>query len=434
MQQDNIVPSTITSIKRLAKQTRKETDLSYTQALDFASKRAGCQNFAHARKILKDGSGFTERDTTLYLTVYWTEKKPLRWGHETLQLEVSRPINKICNRSQMKHVRSLGFMRSVASDHLISDTFASSQHEARNLICQVGRVICFMDVTGLKPLNDFQAVDPDRNHESRLPGRDHFSEWYDPKTGENFFVDEPYEPAAAHHTEERKNWAIRHDWYLVKLNWPGMYYPYNCDMFLFGPNSKNSAMEELKEKIEKMPRPLTVDNWSGVSASGLDVFYSPKATTKQDRRRAKPKCLMYSQPSKATIPYSSYGGSKRRPNATMPVEEHVDVGQMIKSIIESDTRPYGVYRRMDSLRSNLEDWLGLEVGPRGLPGPEFFDVYYHGADKQSPYTKMAKTYSGVIAILKKIKSKLFQYYPDCAPLRQQIRKIDTSISMLQKRT
>lgn len=74
MQQDNIVPSTITSIKRLAKQTRKETDLSYTQALDFASQRAGCQNFAHARKILKGASDFNKRDATLYLTVYWTEK------------------------------------------------------------------------------------------------------------------------------------------------------------------------------------------------------------------------------------------------------------------------------------------------------------------------------------------------------------------------
>ncbi|GAA3265193.1 hypothetical protein GCM10020258_32630 [Sphingomonas yabuuchiae] len=87
---------------------------------------------------------------------------------------------------------------------------------------------------------------------------------------------------------------------------------------------------------------------------------------------------------------------------------------------------------MNSVRSTLEDWMSIEIGRGQLEGPEFFDVYYHEVDDDAPAFERAKSSSGIVDMLGELKHRLQVAYPNCAPLRQQIHKIDMSISLVSK--
>ncbi|WP_413208036.1 DUF5623 domain-containing protein [Rhodospirillum sp. A1_3_36] len=182
-----------------------------------------------------------------------------------------------------------------------------------------------------------------------------------------------------------------------------------------------------------MPAPLLEKDWFGESSPSWDTFVSPKAKTPQDIRRARCRGTIYPIASATTVPYSYKVGSyQRRPAAQMGIKGHIEAGRIIKSVLWSGQLPYGAYRRLNSLRSTLEDWMGLEIGRGQLEGPEFFDVYYHEVEGDSPYRKMAESRAGIVAMLGGLKQKLQDAYPDCAPLRKQLRRIDMSVSLIGK--
>ena len=70
--------------------------------------------------------------------------------------------------------------------------------------------------------------------------------------------------------------------------------------------------------------------------------------------------------------------------------------------------------------------MSLEIGRGQLEGPEFFDVYYREAGGGVLHHSRADA----IAMLGDLKQRLQAAYPDCAPLRQQLRRIETSVSLL----
>ncbi len=76
--------------------------------------------------------------------------------------------------------------------------------------------------------------------------------------------------------------------------------------------------------------------------------------------------------------------------------------------------------------------MGLEIDGARPEGFEFLDVYYGEANGDTPYSETAKSHTGVVAMLGDLKQKLQAAYPDCAPLRNQLHRIDVSISMIGK--
>ncbi|SEK90975.1 hypothetical protein SAMN05216382_1090 [Sphingomonas palmae] len=82
------------------------------------------------------------------------------------------------------------------------------------------------------------------------------------------------------------------------------------------------------------------------------------------------------------------------------------------------------------VRSNLEDWMAKEIGPGQLEGPEFFDVYYREHEGENPFRAQAATREGLVAILGSLKAKLQAVYPDYAPLRQELDRIDMSVKLV----
>ena len=91
-----------------------------------------------------------------------------------------------------------------------------------------------------------------------------------------------------------------------------------------------------------------------------------------------------------------------------------------------------VYTRMSALRSDLEDWLALEIGRGQLEGSEFFEVYYQWTDEDQSFQDTLRSAEDVIAALRELVRKLKLAYPNCAPLRQQLRRVEMSISLLEK--
>lgn len=431
MLSDNISPSSIGGIKRLATQIKKEKGVQHAVALDLAAKKARFENFTHARRVLAKQAGLFATKRQLFLTIYWQDRDRYDHGRETLEIRLSKPLLNMCSKSELKMVRGLGG-RLVAQDHLVSDVLAQSQDFARGQICKAVRALRFMEATGLRPSGDCMAAYPNRNQDNKLPGSDHPTDWYDPKSGQFILIDEPYSKAAV--SAERAAWARQHGWHIEASTWPGIYSPYSCSFFVATNTSTGFDFASLMKKIDAMANPIVADDWNGVSVPNHETFVSPMAKTPQDKRRAKSKATVISQVSEKTVPYGAFFDpqQRRKPRATMPISSHTKAGKIIKSVLHSREKPWSVNKRMDSIRSTLEDWMGIEIGPNDPDGFDFFDVYYRNADEKGRYAEAAKSSIGLVEILNELKTNLRKHYPDCAPLRRQTSKIDTSISLIKE--
>jgi len=427
----HIRPSTIEGVKSLAAQLRKEKGIKHSHALDLAAKQADYANFKHARNALPErGTGAGE--PYVLLTIYWSDhKKGYKAGRETLKVPLAKPILDHATKFELKKLRGFGDLRMVAPDHLVCDTIAESQDVARGRICTAARSLRFMEHTGLRPTREWRRAYPKGQIDDKLPYNDHSTDWVDPESGQFILVDEPYSKSA--NEAKRTAWAKRTGWKVAKTSWPGMYFPYNCDLYVATDGTAGYDLEALVAKINAIPAPLLAENWAGDSSPSWETFASPMATTPQDMRRSRSRGTVYPVPSKASVPYGyGTGNVRRRPAAAMPIPGHTEAGRIIKAVLRSCHRVRGVGSRMGSVRSTLEDWLALEIARGDLPGPEFFDVYYGEPESSCPFLAKTKTRAGLLEVLAELKNKLESAYPDCEPLRRQVRRIDKSMSAIGK--
>lgn len=425
----DVRPSTLEGVKRLATQLRKERGIKHANALDLAARAANCTNYTHAKRTLPALGRRAEQHYVL-LTVYWYDRDTYGIGRETHRIELPKPILDICSKAYLKQVRGFGWMRMVAPDHFVSDTLAQSQSFARDIIGKAERSLRFMEHTALRPLRNSKTTYPDGTRDTELPHADHSTDWYDPATGQFILVDEPYSNVPD--DPERAAWAKQHGWHLRMSTWPGMYYPHRCGLYIATDGRQGYDFDALMAKIDAIP-PAAEDDWAGESVPSHEVFVSPAARTKQDRRRARSKGTVMPIATDTTVPYTAmFGNARRRPAGAMGVPGHIKMGRILKAVLHSRHRPWGARQRIDKVRSTLEDWMALEIGNKELDGPEFFDVYYHDADSEGPYAEAAQSRDGLLRILGELKTMLRGAYPDCAPLRQQIHKIDMAVSLIER--
>ena len=141
-----------------------------------------------------------------------------------------------------------------------------------------------MEHTGLRPNRDRRNY-PRILDTDKLPNIDHSTDWVDPASGQFVLIDEPY--GNAPDDSERADWAARNGWRVEKASWPGMYRPYDCDLYVGVDTSSGYDVDALMEKISAMPEPVVSENWPGESVPSWETFLSPMAKTKQDERRAR---------------------------------------------------------------------------------------------------------------------------------------------------
>lgn len=427
MLKEAIRPTTLVGIKRLATQTRKATGITHRQALDLASRKAGYKSFDHARRMLNSNDNIAGNGHRLFLTYYWYDRRPYRSGRETIEIQLSRPLLEICGKEGLREGRVTAGMRLVAPDHLVHDHLAESQDYARGELCKLVRSLRFMEATGLQPSTHRRARMAMAEIDGELPGKDHGTQWHDPRTGHLVLLDEPYSAAVV--SPERAAWATRNKWHLQASAWPGIYSPKACALFVAARDDSDFDFAGLMAKVDALVPPVTADAWPGVSAPGHETFVTPMAKTPQDRRRARAKGTIYQVPSKTTVPSSARWTARRKPVGALGLDGHVEAGRMIKALLYSASKPCAVNARFETLRCTLEDWLGMEVCEEDLSRREYLDAYYGGFDEQDPLVAEADTSDGVITMLAKLRAMLTNVYPDCAPLRRLTGRIDTAVKM-----
>lgn len=428
---DDLRPTTLAGVKSLAAQLRRQRGIKYSTALDLAARAADCANFRNARKLLSK-RGMDSAGHYVLLTIYWRdEDKPYRVGRETLRIELARPILRTCERSLLKWARGFSDLRMAAEDHFVSDVVAHGQNHARKRLTIAERSLRFMERTGLLPWRRGRKDSPIEALRDKLPGTDHSTHWADAATGQVIVVDEPY--GGAPDEEARAAWAARHGWRIAKTSWPGMYNPYDCDLYVVTDGSRGYDLNALVARIDAMPAPLSVDDWAGESAASWETFLSPLAKTPQDVRRARCRGTIHPIDSVATVPLNYRAGtSQRRPKGQMSVDDHIEAGRMIKALLSAKPLPGEAYHLMNDLRSTLENWMGSEGGNKRPKGNDFFEIYYSRLERQDVFWHAARSRDGLVAIFEALRLKLQTAYPDCAPLRVQLNRIDRSAGLFAR--
>lgn len=422
-------PSTIGGIKRHAKQIKKSSGVTHHEALDLAARNASYENFSHARNQLQsvNSSQFIHN---IFFTVYWYDRTSGKAGREVLEVELSKPLNEIATKIELKKSNALAWFRLATDDLLVSDQVSHSQNDAIKTICKAVRVLRFIEATGLKPSSDSEAAYPKRNPNNRLPKSDHPSNWLDSVAGQSILIDEPYlDPEV---DQERAAWAKKHNWHLQASNWPGMYYPGMTSMFVATDASTGYDFKNLMNRIESIPLPITEENWTGLSSKGHDTFFSTLCVSQSDKKRAIARGTIYRASSSKTVPMRSWDApdNERRPNAVMSIDSHLRAAKIIIAIQRSSARPASVHNRLNLIKSTLENWFFSEYEKGVTDNYDLF--YYSNIDSNDHFVIRAESSIGVVALLEELKELLVGAYVDCAPLRKLTDKINTSIKQTSR--
>jgi hypothetical protein len=435
MSSEAIRPSTLEGIKRLAKSIKVERGIQHATALDDAAHAAGFQNFRHAKSALSGAKAQLARPRSghcLFITVYWKDRAAGQGGRETLRVWLSVPWDGLVSPAQLKNHRALMSFRSEGPDHLVRRTLVRSQSSARREACAAARTFCFMDATKLRPSKSYSRAYPGGRATNAVPGRDHHSIWYDRETKRYLFADEPYEEAAKHKAAERAAWSHRHGFVIAKPEWRGMYNPDGgSQLYLIAEAAKGIPLEPIAAALNRLPPPIVEETWDGESAPTLPYFVSPGAVAKAQAEKVQPRPSRKASGQLNTVGYVwTFVGPQRRPKGRMPVEAHLEVADKLKSVLVASSYRKGVYNRIDSVRSELDEWVRREYSYTEVPDEHFFDLYYQESDTTFARSISAEDRQRHLANLARVREVLAEHYPDCAPLRAVLKRVDSAAKSL----
>jgi len=434
MSSEAIRPTTLEGIKRLAKSLKVERRVQHVQALDVASQAAGFQNFHHASNALRTGPAPEQEihGYRVFLSAYWEQRESGASGRETLTIWLSSPWTNLITPLQLKNHPALAGFRKDGPDHFVHERQQNSQSHARNYVCAAARVFHFMDATKLRPSQGYSRVFPGGDFINAIPGHDHDSVWYDPKTRRYLFADEPYEGAAEGRKPEREAWAKRHGFVIVKPEWAGMYAPdLGSRLYLVTDKTKGIPLSTVAASLNMLPSPIVESTWNGESAPMKPFFVSPGTAAKAAAVKDKPQAPHKLNGQRNSVEYvQTLVGPRRRPVGRMPIESHAEAGRLLKSVLVVAYNRKGVYKRINSIRCELDEWVQREYSDNELPSEQFNKLYYKetGATFSRSITESErKSHAESLAQVKKILGK---HYPDCSPLRTLLKKVDAAVGSL----
>lgn len=435
MSSEAIRPSTLDGIKRLAKLLKSERGIQHVRALDDAAQAAGFQNFRHASNVLRAASKpeYLRSGHRVFLSAYWKGRDSGASGRETLTIWLSAPWGDLITPLQFQNHRALVNFRAEGPDHLARAHLLRTQSEARRTVCSAARALHFMDVTKLRPSKSHSRVYPGGRSSNAIPGRDHYSIWYDRETKRYLFADEPYEKAVESKVQEREDWAQRHGFAIVKTEWAGMYAPdVGSRLYLVADKTKGIPLQPIAAALDKLPAPIVESVWEGESAPTLPHFVSPgtiaKAAVEKDKLKTSPK----SNGQRNSVGFvQTFVGPQCRPKGRMPIEAHAQVGRLLKSVLAATHHRKGVYNRVNAVRSELDEWVQREYNHAELSNEQFFELYYHESGSTFSRSLPEVERERHAESLTEAKKLLGKHYPDCPPLRSLLKKMDAAVKSLR---
>ena len=114
----------------------------------------------------------------------------------------------------------------------------------------------------------------------------------------------------------------------------------------------------------------------------------------------------------------------------MSVDGHTEVGRLLKSVIRHHNGRRSVYKPLDTVRCELDNWVQCEYDSTQLSDAVFFDLYYHEDEMPDDGLEGPARIARHAANLARAKAVLAKHYPDCAPLRAMLKSIDRAAAAL----
>ncbi|MDG9929037.1 MULTISPECIES: DUF5623 domain-containing protein [unclassified Pseudomonas] len=415
-------PSTIDGLKRSAKSIKRVSGITHHQALDEAARKAGFQNFMHAKRAIAKARA---QSFTAYVTVYWNDlhSSARSSGRCTVEVQLKLPLSELLADGIKIGGAYLSRFKLEAPDHLELRTDAASQNSAMQYLDQASFTLLFLNATGLVGgcrKENFEAV----KSLGRIPKSDHMTGWEDPQTGDWLLLDEPYISPVPGFREE---WLQEHGLYQVAPSWHGLYYPGYSVPYLISPSQALiKKVQTLVEGIpdsaypKGLPRKMEYDS----------KFISPARIASGKPRR--PHTLPSSGVRNGAVAYGGARGvrSKWRPVRGMPLEMHTTVGPILHKLCNSSVRAAGVtarvYEKLNQVRSRLEDWAFMEH-PNGIT-EEVEAKFYYG-----PVIDGFTTPQDTLKAIETVWAVLLKGYEDCKPRAQMLAKIESAAVDLRKK-
>jgi hypothetical protein len=424
-------------IKRLANSIKVERGIKHLPALQVAAQLAGFQNFKHAQNVLKSGGNrpSARPGHRVYLTVYWRHKQSDTRGRETLSIWLGTLWSDLITLAQLDYHRALTHFQPEGPDHLARRDMVESQSQARRAICAAARTLQFMDTTKLRPSTSHSRAFPAGRSSNAVPGRDHYSIWYDRESKRYLFADEPYEPAAEAMAAERAAWSQRHGFEIAKPLWSGMYNPDGGSrLYLIADSMKGVPLAPIVAALDLLPEPIVEAAWDGESAPSTPIFFSPGTVARNEAAAKLPakETRRGTKGPRSTVGYvQTFVGPQRRPKGRMPIEVHAQVGKLLKSVLAASYYRKGVYNRVNGIRSELDEWTQREYSYDELPNEQFFELYYRESGSSFSRSLSSDERALHVGSLERAKQILAQHYPDSPPLRAVMKKLDAAIGSMQ---
>lgn len=435
MSSKEIRPSSIDGIKRLAKSIKVAQGIRHTEALDVAARAAGYQNYRHASNVLSKVNSDSRIDLghRVFITASWKNRKDGSEGREILTVMLTTPWNDLIAVSQFDYHRAFNGFRPEGPDHLARRTSVQSQSEARRAACALARTLQFMDVTKLRPSKSHSKAYPGGRSTNAVPGRDHYSIWYDRNTRRYLFADEPYEKAAESLAAARTEWAQRHGFVIQKPEWTGMYNPDGGSrLYLIADAERGIPLDPIVAALNRLAAPIDEKTWNGESTPLIPIFVSPGAISNVKTPKLDSKQQKKSGGQRNSVKYiQTFVGPSRRPKDRMPIDAHIEIGGLLKSVLVVSSERNGVYNRLNSVRSELDEWVQREYNREELSDEVFFDIYYHESGHQFSRSISHAESSRHINSLERVKQILGKHYPDCPPLRTLLKKVDSAVNSMR---
>jgi hypothetical protein len=412
-----VAPSTIDGIKRLAKQIKRAQNIPHHQALNFAAKQAGYENLRHAHHHLVPQ---IQSLHAAYLTAYWRENKV--GGRETIKVLLPVALADLIRPHQLRHARHLGHFKLEAPDHLerVSDTQSLSR--AVDELAGAARTLHFIAATGLRPVTTQKERNLTRAFHD-LPGHDHSSEWISRDTGHWVYLNEPY----AYGHGKADEWAKKRGFEVIKCNWKGLYFPDNAlpTLFCSEPTlaaNLNRQLDALAELGEQMTESET--------GSYAERYVSPArlASGRPPLRRAMP--AIRGVVNAGSLPYGPRSGgnvSMWRPAVRMALPMHQKIGSLLAALA-SVPLPTLAYRRIQEVRSTLDDWIQMEYPSNEEMSAEEFGEAYYG-HRKLPDVDERDAHLGAI---ENVINTLLTGYTDCRARREVLKKLGEARTAIEQ--
>lgn len=428
-----IRPRSLESVKRLAKHIKAAQGIKHLEALKLAAQQAGYQNFNHARAAMlrrpagpRPASQSAAPTHRVYLTGYWISAGSHTVGRETLLVEIPRSPEELGGRSEFRRSRRLANFKLQADDHLVCRDLARNQEHTQEQLSVAARVLQFMAATGLKEARRGARAYPRERHGGLIsvPGQDHARVWEDVSTGQLLITDEPYGEKSALFREKRAEWSETYGYVITRSAWPGMHNPHGgCSLFLIAKDPQLvSRIEQLAQSIPEMPRA-----WAGESANGWPAYRSPGelAARPDGRGYMPPNPLAPKSVPRGTKAFvQMFAGPKLRPDARMPIAAHDEAAGLLDGLLSITHERPGLYNRIDTVRSTLDEWVQREYNYSELPNVTFHALYYRNGHREWRKSITTAERAELAMKIAQLRTILSRHYPDCQPLRGLLRKLD----------